>query len=125
MEPNTVQAPPQPLQPDLTCESCHVVSPATFFFCPNCGHNLRPKPLSTTILKQTGLYLLAFLLPPLGLWPGIRYLKGKTDAEKIVGAVLVILTVVSIILTLWFFLGAINSFKAALGTQQIPPSLLQ
>ncbi len=123
MEPNAVQAPPP--QPDIICESCHTVSPATFFFCPNCGHNLRPKPLSTTILKQAGLYLLAFLLPPLGLWPGIKYLKGKTDAEKIVGAVLVILTVVSIIITLWLFLGALNSFQKLFIGQPIPPSLLQ
>ena len=113
------------MESDLTCESCHVVSPATFFFCPNCGHSLRPKPLSTTITKQIALYLLAVLLPPLGLWPGIKYLKGKTDAEKIVGAVLVILTVVSIVLTLWFSLGVLNSFQKAINSQQIPPGLLQ
>lgn len=125
MEPNVAQTPQAPPQQDLTCFICHVVSPATFFFCPNCGHLLRPKPLSTTVLHQIGLYLLAALLPPLGLFPGIKYLRGKTDAEKTVGIVLIILTVVSTVVTIWLSLDVFNNFQKIMVGQQISPGLLQ
>lgn len=86
-----------------TCPKCQLPVLANFYFCPNCGKSLRPKPLSVTVGKQIGVYLLSFLLPPLGLWPGIKYLRQSDDKAKIVGLVAIVLTILSIGISIYYF----------------------
>jgi len=71
---------------------------------------------STTVGRQIFVYLLSFFLPPLGLWPGIKYLKQKDDKSRMIGFVAILLTIISFALTIWFALGFINIFNQQLNS---------
>jgi hypothetical protein len=98
----------------LTCPACHQSVNPEYYFCPNCGKNLKEKITPISVLTQIGIYALSILLPPLGLWPGIKYLiKGGTQA-KTIGVVAIILTVISTIVTIWLIYGALQSYLGIL-----------
>jgi len=101
----------------LICKTCHASSPNTFYFCPNCGKELQKKPLSTSIFKQLGIYLLSIFLPPLGLWPGIRYLKGKTTSERLIGLTAIILTLIVTVISIWYTIEIVKNFQSMLNMQ--------
>lgn len=83
-----------------TCKYCGFAIAENFYFCPNCGKKLKQPPLSTSISKQIYIYAISILLPPLGLWPGIRYLFQKDSRSKIIGIIAIILTIVTTIITI-------------------------
>jgi hypothetical protein len=99
---------------ELYCASCHFAVSETFFFCPNCGKKRKEPPLATSIGKQIGIYLLSFFLPPLGLWPGVKYMMQKDSKAQIVGIVAIVLTIVSIVLTVWTTMGIVNEVNKSL-----------
>jgi hypothetical protein len=102
------------MQPEQKlCPQCHSTISETYYFCPNCGKNLKPVPLSTTILKQIGIYTLSIFLPPLGLWPGVKYLKENNKTAKIIGAVAIILTIISTVVSAWWFIGWFGNIDKA------------
>jgi len=103
--------------PVLVCKTCHRKNPFDYYFCPNCGKELRPKPLSTSILTQFGIYLLSLFLPPLGLWPGIKYLKASSGKEKMVGIIATTITLAISILTLLYVFELIKDFQSVLDKQ--------
>ena len=76
--------------PAKICPKCALPILSEFYFCPNCGKQLRSKPISVSIMKQTGVYLLSFLLPPLGLYPGIKYILHGDTKTKVVGVIAII-----------------------------------
>jgi hypothetical protein len=86
------------------CSSCALPVLAEFYFCPNCGKQLRPKPLTISLGKQIGVYLLSFFLPPLGLYPAIKYLRQPNKKTKIIGVVAIVLTIFSIAISLYSFM---------------------
>lgn len=121
MDPS-IQSTPTPIEsmqtnPDLVCDFCHTVNPSTFFFCPNCGKVLRQKPLSTSIYKQVWIYFVALAIPPFGLFSGIKYLRQKTYKENLVGLTSVILTVISIVASIWIALISINKIQTMVSGQ--------
>ncbi|MDO8551519.1 MAG: hypothetical protein Q7S03_02465 [bacterium] len=69
----------------------------------------RKKLITLSLFRQTGIYLASFLLPPLGLIWGFRYLKNNDQKVKIVGLVAILLTVVSLIITVWLSLYLMNT----------------
>ena len=83
------------------CNVCHQPVSGKDFFCPNCGNNLKEKEMPISGIVQTGLYALAIFLPPMGLWPGIKYMMKKSKYAKRVGLITVILTLISSILNIW------------------------
>ncbi|MBI3589533.1 MAG: zinc ribbon domain-containing protein [Candidatus Liptonbacteria bacterium] len=85
------------------CPTCHQPVTAEWYFCPNCGKNLKEKPLSITWFTQTWLYLLSIFLPPLGLWPGMKYLRSHNAPTRRVGFIVVVLTILSLIISIWLF----------------------
>jgi hypothetical protein len=87
----------------VTCPVCHNKNSSSFYFCPNCGKQLHEKPLSLSFWKQLGIYALSLLLPPLGLWPAVKYLRQKSIAAKLVGVIAIILTIISTVVTLYYF----------------------
>lgn len=93
------------------CEVCHQPIQETFYFCPNCGKKLKEAPLSTSTVKQLGLYIFSLLLPPLGLFPGFRYLRQKNKKARLVGVVILFITIVSTVVTMWLTLQVVNSFN--------------
>ena len=101
------------MQPEQKyCPVCHVPVSDTFYFCPNCGKPLKPKAASSSFLTQFGIYALSIFLPPLGLWPGIKYLRQESGKTKAVGAVAIFLTIVFTFITIWLSMGLITKFSS-------------
>ncbi len=104
------------MENQLNCHYCGKSLKLTDYFCPNCGKKLKDKPLSATIPRQIFIYLLSLLLPPLGLWPGIKYLRQKDEKLRMIGLAAVILTVISTVITVWITLGFVNTFNQQLNS---------
>lgn len=83
------------------CQYCHFVLADNFYYCPNCGKKVKDTPLSKTLVTQLGIYALSILLPPLGLWPGIKYLRQKDKKLKIIGLTAILLTIISCIISFY------------------------
>lgn len=95
----------------ITCPTCHVEVRPTDYFCYNCGHNLKPKPLSTSFMKQLLLYLGSVILPPFGLIWGWPYLREQTLKAKMIGVVTILLTVGSLVLSTYYAVQFANSIN--------------
>jgi Double zinc ribbon len=98
----------------LTCPQCHQPVLPDAYFCPNCGKALKEKPPSTTWWTQLGIYALSALLPPLGLWPAVKYIRSKDAKSRRVGWIAVALTAISLILSIWFFQVIIQQFNKSI-----------
>lgn len=84
------------------CPQCHAVVRPTDFFCYNCGKNLKPAPPSTSFEKLFMYYLGTLLLPPMGIWWGIKYVRSGNEKAKLHGWIMIVGTVVLLIfLTIW------------------------
>ena len=101
----------------MTCPQCHVAVRPTDFFCANCGKNLKPRLLSTTILTEIMYYAGSLLLPPLGFWWGIKYLKQSDPASKRIGILCMALTTISFIVTSIWIVDYINKISSSVGGQ--------
>ena len=96
------------------CPKCKSAVPADAYFCPNCGNQLKAKPSDTILLKKIYVYCVSLFLPPFGLWYAWKYFKyGDYESRKI-GWISVILTIISVIITLWLTAGFINSVYQSL-----------
>ena len=73
--------------------------------------------MSTTFRKQLSIYLLSLFLPPLGLWPAIKYLRQPDEKAKKVGLAALILTILSVIVTTWLTIGLVNSLNKGISDQ--------
>jgi hypothetical protein len=108
---------PMPLAPSL-CPQCHQPVQLDAFFCPNCGKKLSEPSLSTSLFTQAWIYILSAFAPPLGLWPGIKYIKSPDPKAQQIGMIAIGLTIVFTIGTLWLSYSFINSYVATI-TQSI------
>ena len=97
------------------CKFCGQTVLSNYYFCPYCGKKLIEPPI--TALKEISVYLLSVFLPPLGLWPGIRYLSQKNEKAKRVGTIAIILTIISIIVTIWLSIGLVNNISQSVSSQ--------
>ncbi len=100
-----------------TCPQCHVMVHDTDYFCYNCGKNLKPKLLSTKPATEIMYYLGSILLPPLGYWWGVKYLKQTDTASKRIGILCILLTTVSLIATSIWLVDYINKISSSVGGQ--------
>ena len=98
------------------CPACKLPIFESYLFCPNCGVNLKEAG-APTLGKQISVYLVSILLPPLGLFPAIRYIRRDDSISKRVGFVALILTIISTAVTIWFTLGFINTVNKTLNQQ--------
>jgi len=105
------------MEPQLTCSKCKQNVLAAYYFCPNCGKKLKERPQPTTVLRQIFVYLLSFFLPPLGLWPAVKYLRQKDGKSRLIGIVAVVLTLISITISIWLYVGFIDNFNKQLNQQ--------
>lgn len=85
----------------LICSACHQPISPDYYFCPNCGNGLKEKPTPVSIVMQIGIYALSIFLPPLGFWPGFKYVIKKYPQAKRVGIIAIVLTALSTVLTVW------------------------
>jgi len=89
------------------CPVCHQPVLPTYFFCPNCGKNLKEPPLSTSVATQIGIYLFSIILPAIAFlairyWPGVKYLRSPDWSRKQIGIIAVILMAASTIILVWW-----------------------
>ena len=97
------------------CPFCHFTLNETFYFCPNCGKKISEPPITT--VKEIGVYLVSILLPPLGLWPGIKYLFSKNARTKRAGMIAIVLTIISTVITLWLSVALFNNLSKSVNSQ--------
>lgn len=99
------------------CPSCHVAVKPTDYFCGNCGKNLHPVPLGTTVVDLAKLYLGSVFLAPMGIFWGMRYLREKEDKSKIVGIVAMLLSVLTLIIAIQYTVTFMNTINSQVGKQ--------
>lgn len=87
---------------------------ATSYFCSNCGKKLHEKPLSASVLKQAGMYLVSVLLPPFGLWWAVKYLRQGDSTGKKIGIAIIALTVISLALNIWGTIALYDTYSQLL-----------
>lgn len=75
------------------------------------------KPPSTSLKSQILVYLLAVLLPPLGIWPAIKYWRQDDEKSKKIALTLVILTIIAVAITVWLTSGLVKLFNQKMGEQ--------
>ena len=102
------------IQPETTCPSCGSAIPAIAYFCFNCGKPLRDKPPAITLSRQIVVYLISLFLPPFGFWYAWKYLKRADHESRKIGIIAVILTMISIMFSIWAFEGFVNSVNQSL-----------
>ena len=100
-----------------TCPKCHTAVRPTDYFCFNCGVNLHPVPLSTTLTTEIMYYIGSIALPPLGFWWGIKYLKQNDPASKRIGILCMALTTVSFIFSSMWLVNYANTLNAQVSRQ--------
>ncbi|GEM_PF-1168381 len=89
------------LPSSLTCPNCHVDVRITDFYCYNCGTKLHASTTSQSAVgTQALLYVASALLPPAGLFWGLKYLRKPDSSSKVSGLVMIGITIVVIILSL-------------------------
>jgi predicted RNA-binding Zn-ribbon protein involved in translation (DUF1610 family) len=99
------------------CPFCQVVVLEKDYYCPNCGRKIREKPLSSGIGKQLIIYAISVFLPPLGLWPGFKYLRQNNQKLKVIGGIAILLTVISTIITAILVVNLMNQVNDQVNQQ--------
>jgi hypothetical protein len=103
-----------PSTPKL-CPYCHQVITVSDIFCPHCGKELIE---NMSKGKQIWIYCISFLAPPLGLVYFFRYMKKDNLLLRRVGIIALVLTVLSVLLTIWWGVGFYNSLQQQLKNYQ-------
>lgn len=106
MESQTIQA--------SFCSKCKAPVQPEFYFCPQCGKSLKPKPISTSLANQIVAYAVSLLLPPLGLYYTYKYFKLHTNSGKIIAWITIILTVLSLIWSLILFKDILDAYRQSM-----------
>ncbi|MDE2019083.1 MAG: zinc ribbon domain-containing protein [Patescibacteria group bacterium] len=102
----------------LACPQCHQPIRPEWYFCANCGKDLKAKPRPVGVWMQIGIYALSIFLPPLGYWPGIRYFREDNPKAQQIGMIAILLTTISMVATVWigyvWLQGYINAMNQSL-----------
>jgi len=91
----------------FVCSVCHQPIKPEYYFCPNCGHKIKEKPLSTSVQTQIGIYAYSIILPfilyiSIKKWPAMKYIKSNDQKTKQIGYIAMTLIILSTISIIWF-----------------------
>ncbi len=98
------------------CPSCGNMILPNFKFCPNCGKSVESREI--TVGRQIYIYTMSLILPPIGLYYGIKYLFNSSTKKKIIGGVAALLTIISLIITIWISAGFFQQIQKEIGMYQ-------
>lgn len=104
---------------DAVCRYCGATVTEESYFCNTCGKKLKDKPPSTSVGRQIVVYAVSMFLPPLGLWPAIKYLRQHDEKSKYIGIAALTITVLSIIITLWLTFDFVRSVNETINSLDI------
>ena len=101
-----VPAPFAQTEASLVCPQCHLPVRPEYYFCPNCGTNLRRPPLSTTIGAQVLIYLFSAALPWIAYlaitkWQGLKYIRSGDPQARAIGWIALGILVASSVVAFW------------------------
>lgn len=96
---------------EMLCPSCGAILPADAVFCLKCGAKLREVTVSTSVGKQTVIYLVSLFLAPFGLGYAFKYLKQSDPKAKEIGAVSLVLTILAIAFMIWIAKASVESYN--------------
>ena len=99
---------------NILCLSCQNTIDPQWYFCPNCGKQLREKTANISLQKQLFMYAISFFLAPFGLVWGTKYIRSSDPKTKTVGIVIVALTILSLILMVTLFKAALDQYAKLL-----------
>jgi hypothetical protein len=99
---------------DSVCPYCKTLAPYSANYCSSCGKRLRQTIPSTSFSKQIIIYLVSFLLAPLGLFYAWKYLKQDDKISRTIGIIAIALTAISIALTVWTAFGLFDYIRQLL-----------
>lgn len=99
------------------CPQCHFPVKPEYYFCPNCGKNLRQAVavLPTDALAQFLLYGFSIVLPvifylAITKWQGIKYIRSSDPKAKQMGYIALALLVVSSVIFFWWSIVQLQGF---------------
>lgn len=93
------------------CPTCSTIAIPGSKFCSNCGAPLQVDPVTLSVGKQVWIYFVSFFLPPLGLVWVFKYFRSESGQLQRVALIATILTVVSILLTIWATAGIFQNVQ--------------
>jgi len=103
----------------IKCKECgHEISDEALV-CPNCGKPQRDKAPAVSLSRQMTVYAVSLFLPPFGLWYAWKYLRQKDQKSKKIGYAAIILTIMSIIVTIWLIEKTVSSINQSLNSVDI------
>lgn len=97
-------------QPSI-CPKCGIILPPNTNFCPNCGFQTTEAPQVISIGRQVWIYFVSLLLPPLGFIWVFKYFRSQEPQKKRVAYIATILTIISIIISVWYTVGFFQSYQ--------------
>jgi hypothetical protein len=99
------------------CPQCHFPVKPEYYYCPNCGKNLRQAVtvLSTDLLAQFLLYGFSIALPiifyiAITKWQGIKYIRSSDPKAKQMGYIALFLLVASSVIFFWWSIVQLQGF---------------
>jgi hypothetical protein len=102
--------------PGNTCRQCQNPITENVYFCPNCGKKIKEPPFKLKWGNVFGILFASILLPPLGIFPGLRYLRYKELSAKILGLSAIILTLLFTFIMFYVFIGFFNNMNKTYNT---------
>jgi|SRR5579872_3619517 len=100
----------------FVCPVCGNITAPDDVFCSHCGAQLANHNQNIGIGKQIWIYFVSLALPPFGFIWTWKYLKSGTPQQKRVGWIALILTVISIILTVWVTVGFLQGISSQINS---------
>ncbi len=101
----------------MQCPFCSFSITGEEVYCPNCGKQLKVKPLATGIWSQAGLYLASIFLPPLNLFWTLRYLRSLDPTAKRIGLISLAMMIIAVGLGIWYALTFASSLSQQVNQQ--------
>ncbi len=95
------------------CKFCKSPVQENFYFCPNCGKKIKEPPFKFSLGKSITIIVVAILIPPFGIIPGVKYFLKDDRRAQFVGLITIAVTIIATGLMLIITSRVLNYYKDA------------